>query len=211
MFPFVCLIGITDWLYPTGTLDSVSYHFVPKSFSPCFSILLSGTNIQQSSLIRPEMWKGAILEAFLSLVCFQINWSLADLCWVWLGLVLSYTLDPATPCVSSLPWTSRPPKACYYDDTKLRRPRPTVEAHFKPLLMSHPLVPFWPKQVLWSSLELRVGKYVLPSQMVRLNVNEVGWVLLPGVWRAESLYLLNKSPRYYLGDVLKGEEKKIPL
>ena len=56
-----------------------------------------------------------------------------------------------------------------------------------------------------------MGKYALPSQMVRLNVNEVGWVLLPGVWGAKSLYLLNKSPRYYLGDVLKGEEKKNSL
>ena len=54
-----------------------------------------------------------------------------------------------------------------------------------------------------------MGKYALPSQMVRLNVNEVGWVPLPGVWRTESIYLLNKSSRYHLGDVLRGE--KFPL
>ena len=153
------------------------------------------------------MWKGAIFEASLSLMCLQISRGLADLGWVRLGLVLSYTLDPAAPCVSPPPWTSGPPKARCHDDTKMKRPRPAVQARFTPPLMSQPLVPCWPKQVSWPSWKLRVGRYTLSSQMVRLNINGVGYVLLPGAWRTESIYLLNRNLKYHLGDVLKRREE----
>lgn len=60
-------------------------------------------------------------------------------------------------------------------------------------------------------LRVKGGKCALPSQMVRLNVNEVGWVTPQGCGGRESIFVEQKS-RYYLGDVcLKGEGKKIPL
>lgn len=73
----------------------------------------------------------------VSSVMLRVGWSGLSSA----GLNFKLHIGPSCSHVSHPPWTGKPPKARCHDDSKTKRLRLTVQAPFKPLLMSQPLDP----------------------------------------------------------------------
>lgn len=132
-YPFASLMGISNLIVPTKLLVLCHTDLYPKSFPLPFLHLNRWHQWPTFVIAQLKLVKGTPLP----LMCLQMNWSGLSLA----GLVLS------SSCVCHPHWTSGPPKACCHDGAGMARPRRTVQAHLKPLLMSWPLASCQPKPI----------------------------------------------------------------
>lgn len=180
-----------QYVPPDRTLESVCHPLVPRDLVlPPFSILLNVPDVPNPLLLRLKKNVSELFLEPLSLMCLQISWSSLSVA----GPASELHIGSSCPMSLSSSLDQWATQSMLSRRCQVKSPRPIVEAHFKTLLMSHSLVSCWSKQVSWPRPKLKVGKYTLPSKIVRPHISGMGMCTLPrGVEGRKCVFAEQKS------------------